>query len=332
MRASNNIRDYKRFEKLTSDLASNLDVCLKNNVVLTEVGSNLYLYNPIIPLICGAEYVYAFVKDTYYGKANEIKNSCLEIAEFLGFSDKLEIGLNELNESWINKADIVTNSGMLRPFNRSRLSKFKKGAVLPLMFEAWELRDRDIDLVACKEFGISVAGTWENHPLLKVFDFVEMLALKMVFEAGFEVQGNNIYIWSNDHFGDKIYSAFMRNGCNKCYLGIDFKELLNLVVDLDFIFIADYDESKSFFELLQIDLLIKINPRLTFLHLYGDVDFNKFETVGASVYPRKNGKHEMMTFTLAHVGMAPYVALQVGGYKVAQNLINNVDSDIVQKI
>lgn len=327
-----NNRENLRFAKLANEIFAKLDFSLSGLTVLTEVGSNLYIYNPLIPLICGAKKVFAIVKDTQYGRAEEIKDQCYELADFLGFRQCIEIATNVIDESWISQADIITNSGMLRPIDRKLISKFKNGAVLPLMFEAWELREQDIDLGACKDYKIPIAGTWENHPDLKVFDYVEILCLKMAFEAGFEVRGNNIFIWSDDHFGDKIYNSFLKNGANKCFLSVDELELLNVASMLDFIFIADYDEKRNYFDLLRINLLIKKNPHLAIVHLYGNIKVDEFEKVGVSIFPKKNGRNELMTFTLAHVGIKPYINLQVGGYKVAYCLINGLESDLIQRI
>jgi hypothetical protein len=328
----NNNKDLQRVIKLTERVKQRLDFTLDGLTILTEVGSNFYIFTPIIPILCGASYVYAFVKDTAYGKAEDIKKKCIEYATSLGLQNKLEIGINNLDESWISKADIITNSGMLRPFDKSKLKLFKKGAVLPLMFEAWEIREQDLDIEECKRKDIRIAGTWENHPDLKVFDFVEMLCLKMAFEAGFEVQGNNVFVWSNDHFGEKIYNSLVKNGANDCYLSIDVEVLKNVAINIDFIFIADYDESRNYFELIEIEKLVKLNPQISIIHLYGNVNVEEFEKLGVSVYPKKNGKSELMTFTLAHVGMTPLINLQVGGYKVATEMIKNKFTNISQPI
>ena len=318
--------------KLIESIRDKLNLSLKGYKVLTEVGSNNYIYGPIIPLLCGAQKVYAFVKDTNYGKADEIKTACLEIATALGLEKNLEIETNVLNDNWLGKCDIITNSGMLRPFDTKKLSKFKKNAVLPLMYESWELRSQDIDISYCKEHNIKVSGTWESHPDIKVFDYVEILCLKMAFEAGFEVLGNNIFIWSNDHFGDKIKNSFIKNGANKCILSNDLNLLLKNAAVLDFLFISDYDELRDYSKLLDINNLIKINPNLVIIHLYGNLDFKEFSKIGFEIFPKKNGKSQLMTYSLAHAGLIPIINLQVAGYKVATEMLKNEYTLISQKM
>jgi hypothetical protein len=324
--------EQARAKKIILSSKENLDVNLEGYTVLTEAGSNHYLFSPIIPLICGASKVFAFVKDTSYGSAEDIKDTCLEIASDLGLKDKLQIATNHLPENWLMEADIITNSGMLRPFNREKISKFKKGAVLPLMFEAWELRDQDIDIRACKEHGITVAGTWENHPFIKVFDYVMILCLKLAMEAGYEVMGNSIFIWSDDHFGEKIKKSFIQNGAKQCFLSTDPKLLFEKACDLDFIFIADYDEKQDYEILLDLKNLIVISPNIGIIHLYGILNIERVKNLGLKVYPEKNGKAELMTYTLAHVGMNPLINLQVAGYRVAQEMLQGEYTNISQPI
>ena len=63
-------------------------------------------------------------------------------------------------------ADIVTNSGHVRPIDARIAGWMRPDAVVPLMFEAWEIdmgRD-DVDLAALRDRGIRYAGTNERHP------------------------------------------------------------------------------------------------------------------------------------------------------------------------
>ena len=59
-------------------------------------------------------------------------------------------------------------------------------------FEAWEARKEYVDIGYCNRRGIKVAGTNESHHQLNVFTQVGHLALKMAFEAGYEIYGNKI--------------------------------------------------------------------------------------------------------------------------------------------
>jgi hypothetical protein len=324
--------EQKRAIDLIKDLKNTLDVNLDGYKVLTELGSKYYLYSPLIPLLCGADFVYAFVKDTRYGKAAELSSQLYELATKLGLQDKLKIGSNILDSTFLQQADIVTNSGMLRPLNKEKLSLLKKGAVVPLMFEAWELREEDIDIEFCKEQGIKVAGTWENHPSIMVFNYVMMLGIKLAHEAGFEVLDNNIFIWSNDHFGEILEVAFTKNGARNCTRNVDYKSLLEVVKDLDFIILADYDELNDFETIFDFNELQKLNPTLGIIHLYGSIKYEQLHNAGFNIYPKKDGFAKLMTYTLAHVGLEPIMKLQVASYRVATEMLRNSYTDLSQPI
>ena len=66
----------------------------------------------------------------------------------------------------VAQADIITNSGHVRPIDAEMIGWMKPTAVIPLMYEAWEFRDADLDLAACQRRGIVVAGTNERHPAI----------------------------------------------------------------------------------------------------------------------------------------------------------------------
>ncbi|MEE1884703.1 hypothetical protein [Pedobacter flavus] len=310
--------------------ALNLD--LRGKIILTEVGSQNYIYTPIIPLLAGAEKVYAFTKDTSYGKACEIKDRCFHIAFSIGLADKLEVGENILDTRWLSEADIITNSGMLRPLDKDKLIHVKDNAVIPLMFEAWEFRREDLDLDFCRLNNIKVAGTWENHPKIRVFDAVSALAIKMAFEAGFEVVNNKIIIWSDDHFGDQALKAFSNLGAAQCIITTDAAVLLQNIHDVDFIFIADYSETADYSEILNVDQLLTINNTFGLVHLYGSLYADFFLRKGISVYPPKDGRAQVMTYTLGHVGMHPIINLLTAGFKVGQELILDDCTNLTQKL
>src|SRR5258706_12539264 len=108
------------------------------------------MVTPILAALAGAE-VYAFTRDTKYGSIGEVRNQANALLDV--FDDKtLKISIIDiLTPEIISKADIITNSGHLRPLNSEKLQFAKKEVVIPLMYEAWERRDADIDLEYCKK-------------------------------------------------------------------------------------------------------------------------------------------------------------------------------------
>ena len=82
---------------------------------------------------------------------------------------------------------MVTNSGHVRPIDRRMVGWMKPGSVVPLMYERWELRPGEVDLDACRERGVRVAGTNERHPNVDVFSYLGVQAVKLLVDAGVAV-------------------------------------------------------------------------------------------------------------------------------------------------
>jgi len=310
-----------------------LELNLEGKVVLTELGSNDFCFTPLIPAIANAHKVYAVVNDSKYGLAKDIKSQFdFYFKNIKGFN-KIEVFCNELPDSAIKDADIITNSSPLRPLDKIFLSKTKKGVVIPLMYEAWEFRDSDIDINFCKENNITIAGTWENHPQLGVFEYVSTLGLKLALNAGYEIRGNNIYVWSDDHFGKMISKGFLSIGGN-VFEGVSVDEFYKLLPSLDFIFLCRYNEERSFFEgespIFSVERIKKVNSKIGIIHLYGLIDYKRVLNYGFNVYPQKNGYPKHMTETLSFSGQVPVLRLIVGGFKVAQELCEKNISQLSQ--
>ncbi len=317
--------------KIIDEVRDKLKVDLSGYTVLTEIGSNNYIFTPIIASLCGAKKVYALAKDNSYGAANDIILKAQAYTESLGINN-IEFFENTVPLSIYESIDILTNSGNLRPINKQIIDLLKPTAVIPLMFEAWEIRDEDINVSYCKERNIKVAGTWENHPDIKVFDYCGMLGVKMALEAGLEITGNKIIVWSNDHFGEVISSKFLKEQASVIQT-TSVKEVYDNLKDTDLVFIADYDEQKSYFgedAIFDTRKIKELNPSVVFVHLYGDVDTDFCKKNEINISPKFQGYPMRMTHTLGYVGLLPILKLQVAGLKVAQEMLTNTSSSLTQ--
>jgi len=50
------------------------------------------------------------------------------------------------------------------------------------MYENWEFRSSDLDLEASRVHGIRVGGTNERHPTVGVFEYLGIMAVKLLLE------------------------------------------------------------------------------------------------------------------------------------------------------
>lgn len=330
-----NPHDFYRAENLIRETINELDLNLRGLTVLTEVGSNHFLFTPIIAALAEARKVYAWTRDSVHGSASEIIHECESLAEKLGLDDRIEFAANERPSAHVAQANIITNSGFIRPLDRVLLSSATgNNAVIPLMYESWELRDTDIDREYCRANGIKLGGTWENHPRLRVFDYCGQLAVKMIHEAELEVFQNKIIVWSQDDFGTVVSDALYKSDARAVLMTTDV-DIVYRETDTDALFLCDYFESRPFFGgsgVFDLERLLSANPTLKIIHLYGDVDFTILHNHDVPVFPEKRGYPHVMSLTLAYLGLAPVLKLQVGGLKVGECLAKNIKDPICQEI
>src|SRR5579875_1556399 len=136
-----------RCGSLIDDVIKKLNLDLYDKIVLTEVGSSLFVLTPIIAIKAGAKKVYAWGKDNRYGKASDCIALCKKILVELDCeSSNIEFASNDRVQKHIEEADVITNLGNVRPLDENFLKYVKNNAVIPLMCEAWEIRHSDIDI------------------------------------------------------------------------------------------------------------------------------------------------------------------------------------------
>src|SRR5262245_1421439 len=158
--------DPKRLVGLMHAAIARCRLDLSGTVVLTEGASGSYVVTPILAAMAGADQVYAVSRTTKYGTFDEISANTQRLAKLAGVESRLKI-ITQKTRELVKQADIITNSGHVRPIDAETVSWMKPGAVVPLMYEAWEFREADLDLSACQRHGIRVAGTNERHPAVE---------------------------------------------------------------------------------------------------------------------------------------------------------------------
>ena len=90
--------------------------------------------------------------------------------------------LTQKREAELSRADIITNSGNVRPLDVPIIHCLKPGAVICLMWETFEWRPEEVDLQACRASDILVMDTDEAK--LNFFPFAAESTIKMMHECG----------------------------------------------------------------------------------------------------------------------------------------------------
>ena len=315
-----------------------LNLRLDGLTVLTEAASGPYVVTPVLAALAGAR-VYAYSRSTRYGTVEEVFAATRQLAAEAGVQVNL---IEEITPDIIAVADIVTNSGHLRPLDRDKLQHAKDGLVIPLMYEAWEWREADMDIQYIRERGFRVGATNERHPDVDVFNYLGDMAVRQIFDAGTCPYKNKFILLCNNDFGPFMAKVIARN-CEQ-------------------LLIIDKDEHKSKYTLsenmlwaggfpeLQIPASFRDAEAVVFtaypfdqtwidengpirtaalkeqlddpfiLRYAGDVNTDALEKAGIRYFPEHVHSGHMGILPSA-VGNDPIIRLQAGGLKAAEALV-----------
>lgn len=311
----------KRLPRLMHAAIADLGLNLEGATVLTEAGTNAYAVTPVLAALAGSADVYALTRDSSCGPASEVCRQVEELAGLAGVApDRIRVMTERAHVP--NGVDVVTNLGFVRPIDREILQKLSSVGAVSCMYEAWELREGDVDLSACHEMGIPVAGAWEDFGGIEVFRSCGPLAVKMCFDAGLEVAGNRIVVIGSDRFGTVIASALRANLADVLVVS-SATQLRRAGLDaVDGVVVAEYSTNGSVLnggsEL--VETLATASPGLVFVQFAGALPVDRLHSLGFPVYPGLPLSPHRMMFTLAHLGPRPVVYLHAAGLKVGEVL------------
>ncbi len=307
--------------------------------MLTEAASGPYCVTPLIAGMAGAT-VIAYGKSTRYGSTEEV---FAHLKERLAACDVTTCALTDtLTSAEIGAADIITNSGHLRPLDNDKLKDAKPGAVISLMYEAWELRDSDVDLAACRRFRIPVGGVNERHPAVGVFEYLGDMAAILIERSGRKVRGETIVLLCNNEFGPYIAKTLCAKGAR---LGVIATQTHRERFPADAVWLSETNGEMadgSFADAaavvftaypfdqvwisqngpFPVDYFRKNFPRAAILRFAGDVDTAALDAAGISYYPAEVEPGHMGILP-SDVGFEPVIRLQAGGLRVGQAMLED---------
>ena len=294
-----------------------LDLSLHGCTVLTEAASGAYSVTAVLAAMAGADRVFAFTRTTRYGTAEQIAEATRRLAELSGARHPIHVITGDYREA-AAQADIVTNSGHLRPIGAETVARMKPDAVIPLMFERWEYRPEDLDLEACRRRGILVAGTNERHPAVDVFSYLGILAAKQLMDAGVSVIGSRILVLCDNPFHPYLESGLRGAGaCVDCVAALARAARYNrydaIVVSLD-------PRTECGLPASDARLIAESWPGAVVTQFTGNLDRDALVAAGVPLWPAQAPSHGHMGILLSDIGPESIIRLQAGGLKVGEVL------------
>jgi hypothetical protein len=309
-----------RLTRLMGEAIRRCGVDLTGAVVLTEAATGPYVVTPVMAAMAGADRVIAVTRNTHYGTVAEVEAATRTLAELAGVGGRIEV-VDRKTAGAIGRADIVTNSGHVRPLDAETIGAMKVTAVVPLMYEAWELRAGEVDLAACRARGVRVAGTNERHPHVDVFGYLAAQAIKLLVDAGVPVYRNRILV-----ICDNPFLPYLRDGLTAAGAEVRVAEDLGRAADgeaPDAILIAVKPQAALAIDRPTAARLAGRWPGVVFAQFWGDVDRAALSEAGLPCCPVKEPAAGHMGMLPSAVGPDPVVRLQAGGLKVGEVLWRN---------
>ncbi len=305
----------RRLVNLMQQAIERCNLQLQKAIVLTEAATGAYAVTPVIAAVAGAEKVIALTRNSRYGTIEQVKAQTQQLAEIAGVNGRIEF-ITQKSADIVAQADIITNSGHIRPIDAETIAWMKPTAVVGLMYEAWEFRTDDVDLFACHQRGIKVAGVNERHPAVDVFSFLGIMAVKLLLDAGIAVYTSNILLLC-----DNPFSSFIKLGLVKAGADVDTVATLSAALTdkkYDAILVALQPQPEPVLSATDADAIAQNWQGALVAQYWGDIERSAFLAHNIPVTPEVEPKPGHMGILPSAVGPEPIIRLQSGGLKAAE--------------
>lgn len=313
--------DPQRMIRLVRKAVSECELDLSGYTIMTEAATGAYVVTPIAAALAGAKEVIAVTRTTRYGHASDIERNTLALAAMAGVPPGTISVVQNKDARLLASADIVTNSGHVRPLDAEMIGCLKHSAVVPLMFEAWEIQAGrfDVDLAALHARGIATAGTNERHPNIDVFSHLGLMAIKSLLDAGIPPYKTRIAVLCDNPFSDYLRRGLESVGAIVSS-GSDF-EFLRHEPQPDVLLVAQLPCWKPVVSMDDALWLSRHAPNTLIMQFWGDLDRSMLDMLGLRYWPEIAPPSGHMAVLPSAVGPEPIIRLQVGGLKVGQVLL-----------
>ncbi|WP_299359642.1 hypothetical protein [uncultured Paracoccus sp.] len=293
-----------------------LGLDLSGLTVITEAATGFYSCTASIAAMAGAAHVHAVARDTRrYGTFEDAASATLSLAKAAGVADRVTVS-RAVEPRMLTECDILTNSGHLRPISAEMIAHLPDHAVIALMFEAWEFRDADLDLLACRKRGIRVAGVNERHPQVGVFPFLGPLCVRLLSDAGLALRGARISLLCDNPFAPFIEQGLTRAGAS---VAINPSERDRVDQEPDAVVVALDPSRNSPLAEKELSALAGSGREVLLAQFWGDVDREAARHVWPGpVWPPSAPPQGHMAVLLSELGHEPVVRLQAGGLRAAE--------------
>jgi hypothetical protein len=320
--------DARRLERLVPEAIARMGLDLRGLRVLTEAASGPYVANAALAAAAGAEVV-AIAADTRFHRAAEAAAATRAMAARLDVDVDVVTGKEAAD---LGSADIVTNTGAVRPVDAETVAALKPTAVVALMWETWEFLPAQIDLDACRARGVLVLGTNEHEAPCDLGPYMAALGVRLLFDLGLEAAGTRVVLLGRQAtFGAQLERGLLAAGAEvECFSragegGRPYDQLAGHVAahgaGVDAVLVADHlaeaplvgDDGP-----LPPAVLAAAAPAARVGVVSGGVDADALRGAGLLVLPELMAAPRTQAFSAADLGPRPVLELFAAGLRVGE--------------
>jgi hypothetical protein len=294
---------------------SKFDLNLQNKTVLTEAATGNYVVTPIIAAVSGASKVYAFTNNSKYGTTEEVARQTSNVSEQLGVASQIEV-ITCLDDISLNSIDILTNTGFLRPINKHIINQLSSNCVIPLMWETWEFRERDLDLDRCRERKIKVYGTNEDDERLRTKDYIGLMVVKFLSQHKLSPSNTNVLVLGCDYFNKYVENALNLSGYKNTILN-SYETKVD-ASKFDAIVLLEHYKNQLLIGKGAFIEVENIPDKTKVIHICGNVDFSSAQF---QYIPDEPAPFGYMSYTVDNMGDHVVIDLHAAGFKVAEGML-----------
>ena len=314
--------DPKRCEQLMREAIEAFGLDLAGLTVLTEAASGPFVVTPLLAALAGAEEVLALTAPSRHATVEQVTTLTRDYAARYGVDRRIAV-ITDRADKRLAEVGPATNLGFVRPLDRELLERLGPGAAVSLMCEPWELRPGDVDLEACRALGIPTLGTDEDDGRLRMFDYLPVLARKLLDELDVELRDARLVLVSAGRFTAALERGLAAMGAEVACFAPGDAAFEAAVRDADAIVIADYPGSGPILgphaPFTAGDLRAS-NPTLALAHIAGDVVLEDDERGRIAYAPERIAPAGTMSVTAGELGPRPVVNLHCAGLRVGAEL------------
>lgn len=323
--------NYSRTARLITEAIDAFDLDLTEMSIYTEAATGGFAATAAIAVAAGAETVYALAESSPYGSAAEARAHTKQLAKHVSDEQNLVFPEQKRQRDFA-AADIVTNTGFVRPIDDHVVEWLDSNVSVPLMYEPWEFRTDDMDIDELWDSGIPVLGTDESDSRVATQRYLQSLAAKISFECNLEIYQGTFIIVGDGRMArhaaglEALGATVVRISPNEIEQGSSVLDSIDpeLIERLDALVVVDHDTNRLLVGeggVVDTRELSRLTRGATVIHICGSISTSDLDAAGIQYVPEDPAPSKTMSYNTGYLGPRPVVDLHAAGLRVGADLV-----------